>query len=231
MKVLHLILFLGFLEISFAGFLSSRHLSNDTKNFIMQLDFWRPRAYDLCFPYFQHPPESHKAPVSISCNDEDNRQYVRIINKNLLEDFQRRPTRMLIHGFLPDLSGLYWPYYFDEIRQAYEKYHKDEFNIVLVEWNGFTEYGRQKASKGYNLSRVYIKTHVAKIAARFLDGHLGTDKGIWKSLTIIGHSLGAHVAGFIGKRVVNGRVGSIIALEPSGKAWNFYNVSDLIIVL
>lgn len=43
---------------------------------------------------------------------------------------------------------------------------------------------------------------------------MGYDEDKWKKLSVVGHSLGAHIAGFAGKSVKKGKIGTIIGLDP-----------------
>lgn len=134
--------------------------------------------------------------------------WVKIFAPFTKEDYARRPTRVLIHG---------WPGLFGGkadgmkiIEDAYKKHHngKNEKNVVIVTWN--------PGSILFHIARNYCFTVAEKIA-RMLDSSLGTDEALWKNLTIVGHSIGSHIAGFVGQKVKNGKVGTIIALDPAGK--------------
>lgn len=114
--------------------------------------------------------------------------------------YNDRPTRVIIHGFMgaSDSSD------FKEIEKAYRKL---DVNIVIVKWS--------RGSLYYTAALDYVPKVGAQIA-KFLDKHLGTNEKSWKDLKLVGHSLGAHIAGFTAKKVVNGKVGTIIALDPAG---------------
>lgn len=59
------------------------------------------------------------------------------------------------------------------------------------------------------------RTHlVGRVVGEFLDFILGDDPRAWSDLTIVGHSLGAHIAGFAGKSTKKGKVGTIVGLDP-----------------
>ena len=45
----------------------------------------------------------------------------------------------------------------------------------------------------------------------------------WNRVTIVGFSLGAHVAGHVGKNVRNGRINSIVGLDPAGPLFSVRN--------
>ena len=116
--------------------------------------------------------------------------------------FKDRPTRVIIHGFMgaSDTSD------FKAIENAYRK--RNNVNIVTVKWS--------KGSIYYTAALLFVPVVGADIAA-FLDKSLGTNDKAWRDLKLVGHSLGAHIAGFIGKKVKNGKVGTIIGLDPAGE--------------
>lgn len=61
---------------------------------------------------------------------------------------------------------------------------------------------------------------VGEIVAEFLDFVIGKDNKKWDQLAVIGHSLGAHIAGFAGKNVKKGKIGTIIGLDPAAPFFN-----------
>lgn len=138
--------------------------------------------------------------------------WVKIFAPFTKEDFAKRPTRVLIHGW-PGLFGSISGSKADGmklIENAYKKHHsgEDEKNVVIVTWN--------PGSIFFHVAREYCFV-VADEIARMLDSSLGADETSWKNLIVIGHSIGSHIAGFVGKKVKNGKVGTIIALDPAGK--------------
>lgn len=131
-------------------------------------------------------------------------QYFKIVSDHTQEEFETRPTIVFIHGWITFLSksdsesGE-----FTSIVGAYKKFHPNRFNLVVVNWDG--------GSIVYPMN--YIRFNVAPKVAEFLDEKLGWNEKAWRNLKIIGHSLGAHLAGFIGKSVKRGKVGTIIGLD------------------
>lgn len=121
-------------------------------------------------------------------------------NTNL--QFKSRPTRVFIHGW----AGLsYSTKSFSIIKKTYENLFK--VNIIDVRWN--------PGSPLFHVAREYAMG-VGKKVAKFLDRKLGRSLKPWRNLKIIGHSMGAHIAGFVGKNVKNGTIGTIIGLDPAG---------------
>lgn len=95
---------------------------------------------------------------------------------------------------------------FNLIERVYRERHKD-FNIIVVDWLKLGAY--------YD-SYKFVPEVAGRVAEK-LDEVLGNNEKAWRDLKIVGHSLGAHIAGFVGKKVKNGRVGTIIGLDPAGE--------------
>ena len=70
--------------------------------------------------------------------------------------------------------------------------------------------------------------HVGQLVADYLD--FLSENGLlqWHTLTVIGFSLGAHIAGITGKRVRHGRIHNMIGLDPAGPLFSQYDPSDRI---
>jgi len=115
-----------------------------------------------------------------------------------------RRTKVLIHGMFGDrynpTNTLIYPAYL----QA------GDFNVFVVDW-------------GLGASTDVIVNGIAAgvAIARFLD-NLNNDGLLnFNDLTLVGHSMGAHVAGFAAKNV-SGRINTIIGLDAA----NIGNIND-----
>uniref|UniRef100_A0A1L8EHW9 Putative phospholipase a1-like protein n=1 Tax=Haematobia irritans TaxID=7368 RepID=A0A1L8EHW9_HAEIR len=113
----------------------------------------------------------------------------------------KNPTRITIHGWNAGRNDyVNWG-----IRKAFLSH--GNHNIITVDWNR----GR---SVDY-ASSVLAISGVGKKVANLID-FLITKHGLQlRDVEIIGHSLGAHVAGFSGKYVKSGQVHAIIGLDPA----------------
>lgn len=64
----------------------------------------------------------------------------------------------------------------------------------------------------------------ATVVARFIDFlHQNGFLANFNRLNIVGHSLGAHIAGLTGKRVTRGRVQAIFGTDPAGPLFYWTN--------
>lgn len=113
-----------------------------------------------------------------------------------------RPTTFIIHGYRPTGSPPGW---LDELIQLLLK--RQDMNLVVVDWNrGATNLNYFKAKEN-TLKAGEKLTAVVKMMQ-----HNGVSLS---SIHLIGVSLGAHIAGFIGANF-NSSIGRITALDPAG---------------
>lgn len=125
-------------------------------------------------------------------------------NRNVLEKTHfdpSKPTKVLVHGFL---NGHESPIN-EKLKESYLKNH--DVNVVVSSWGS----GSKTLCYNWAVQRVEL---VGKMIGEFLNFLMDDDEYAWERLTIVGHSLGAHVAGFAGKAVQKGKVGTIIGLDP-----------------
>ncbi|CAL4066620.1 unnamed protein product, partial [Meganyctiphanes norvegica] len=120
-------------------------------------------------------------------------------------DFTPRQTFVIIHGFLGNVSNPW-------ILQIKNKLlTRSLCNVIAVSWYA----GYYYASYWDIAARV---PHVARVLAQMMN-QLITLKGLdASSIHIIGHSLGAHVAGFCAKEI-SPKVARISGLDPAGPSF------------
>ena len=89
-------------------------------------------------------------------------------------------------------------------------------NVINVDWS--------IGAKGLDYGSARYQTEfVGKVVAQQLD-FLNERVGLnLSSVTVIVFSLGAHIAGFTGKNVKNGRLGKIVGLDPAGPVFDINN--------
>ncbi|KAM6222209.1 lipase member H isoform 2-T2 [Rhynchocyon petersi] len=117
-----------------------------------------------------------------------------------------KKTTFIIHGFRPTGSAPVW---MEDLVQGL--LFVEDVNVVVVDWNrGATTVVYNHASK---------KTReVANVLKEFIYQMLveGASLG---DIYMIGVSLGAHIAGFVGE-MFNGQMGRITGLDPAGPLYN-----------
>ncbi|KAH8257829.1 hypothetical protein KR038_001725, partial [Drosophila bunnanda] len=110
------------------------------------------------------------------------------------------PTRFVIHGW----TQSYTASMNKDIRSAWLS--RGDYNVIVVDW-------ARARSVDYATSVMAVGSTGKKVAKmiNFLKDNYGMDLG---NLYVIGHSLGAHVAGYAGKNT-NGQVHTIVGLDPA----------------
>ncbi|XP_067631660.1 phospholipase A1-like [Eurosta solidaginis] len=118
-----------------------------------------------------------------------------------ISDFDgSKRTRLLIHGwFQSHKSSMN-----SEIRSAWLS--SGNYNVIIVDW------GR---ARGEYVTAVAAVSKVGDKVASLID-YLVENYGMNLNETqVIGHSLGAHVAGYAGKNIKNGMLQAIVALDAA----------------
>ncbi|XP_070607858.1 lipase member H-A-like isoform X2 [Erythrolamprus reginae] len=111
----------------------------------------------------------------------------------------------IIHGYRFLGSPPIW---IDNIRNVLLK--KQDFNTIIVDWN------RGATTVNY-FSAVSSAKKVVPILTHLIDQMLENGVAL-DSIYMIGVSIGAHIAGFVGK-TYNGKIGRITGLDPAGPSY------------
>jgi len=114
-----------------------------------------------------------------------------------------RPTRILIHGFLEDDSADI------NVETSAELLRYYNFNVIFIDWSEGSRTINYFAAAGR------VPT-VGQFTASYLDFLHKNSLLDFNRLTVIGFSLGAHIAGHVGKNTRRGRVQYIVGLDPAG---------------
>lgn len=116
-----------------------------------------------------------------------------------------RPTILLIHGYTQSYPDTTW---LRQSRALFERHQRlADFNLIIMDWSA--------AAGGSYAQAAAMASGMGSFLANFLMklyDDLGADR---LNIHLIGHSLGAHLAGFAGKRI-RPRIGRISALDPAG---------------
>uniref|UniRef100_A0A1I8PJJ4 Lipase domain-containing protein n=1 Tax=Stomoxys calcitrans TaxID=35570 RepID=A0A1I8PJJ4_STOCA len=112
-----------------------------------------------------------------------------------------KPTYFVIHGWTQSYTaGMN-----KDIRAA--ALRSFDCNVIVVDW--------ARARSVDYASSVIAVPKVGKKVAAMVDFLNKEYKMSFDTLTVAGHSLGAHVAGFTGKNVKNGKIHTIIGMDPA----------------
>lgn len=114
-------------------------------------------------------------------------------------------SRIIIHGYRDAPHAVICV----KGREAYVA--KGDFNVIIVDWS--------KGANTFNFliakQRIYL---IGPIIAQFIEFLLETyeDALTLSDVYLIGHSLGAHLAGVVGKCMKVGKIPVILGLDPTG---------------
>ncbi|CAN8003675.1 unnamed protein product, partial [Ixodes hexagonus] len=111
-----------------------------------------------------------------------------------------RESKFIVHGFL---DTLYFGAWMTEMKDAYLK--NADLNVFIVDWSGGNGPVYDGAVANSRIAGAEIALFIRKLQQAF-----GADAS---TMHIIGHSLGAHVAGYAGHNIT--RLGRITALDPA----------------
>jgi pimeloyl-ACP methyl ester carboxylesterase len=110
------------------------------------------------------------------------------------------PIKIICHGFV-ESSNVRWML---ELRSAVLR--AENVNVIKVDWG---------QSNGFPYTQATANTRIVGVEIARLLEHLVKTKGIKLSkVHLIGHSLGAHITGYAGKRLPG--IGRITGLDPAG---------------
>ncbi|XP_055916678.1 phospholipase A1-like [Eupeodes corollae] len=152
--------------------------------------------------YYLYTPESPETPEQLYIDDVDS-----LAASSFNKD---RPTRFIVHGWQDDSNSDVNVLIREALLQV------GDFNVISVDWHSAS------GSLNYASSKSAVST-VGKNLALFID-FLNEEANMpFESLTLIGHSLGAHVCGYAGKNVMNGRINIITGLDPAGPLFDYSN--------
>ncbi|XP_044751612.1 inactive pancreatic lipase-related protein 1-like isoform X2 [Coccinella septempunctata] len=110
------------------------------------------------------------------------------------------PTKIIIHGFL---SGIREEV-FTLNKDAFLK--KADYNVIGMDWSALCEFEYLSAMRGAQIASQYL--------AEMIEWLVMQDVSL-TDIHLIGHSLGAHVAGMAGSKLTSGKVSRITGLDPA----------------
>jgi len=118
-----------------------------------------------------------------------------------------RGTTVIIHGFMSEVKPGEWMYQMKD-----ELLDNADFNVIIVDWTGGNGLPYTQATGNTRLVGAQLADLINTIAEK-------TDQ-LEADFHLVGHSLGAHVAGYAGERVIDQEsmlplLGRISGLDPA----------------
>lgn len=153
--------------------------------------------------------------IVLRLNTRDNNKVTDILDPFKPDTIKRshfdvkRQTKLLIHGFMDRYTRDGWVLNMGKLLQA------GDFNVIRVDWHTGNVAPYVQASANLRLVGAYVAKFldvIVKMGAKPDDIH------------IIGHSLGAHGAGYAGlnaRKLYNFTVGRITGLDPAGPYFGY----------
>lgn len=142
--------------------------------------------------FLLYTKSSPKEPDMLKAHDPDS------ITKSHLDP--EKPIIFIVHGFMD--SELFGPWM---VRMKDEFLMHGDYNIIIIDWSGGNKPPYYQAS-----SNTRVVGAEGALLINALEKHLGIKP---ENLHVIGHSLGSHIAGYIGERVK--KLGRITACDPA----------------
>ncbi|CAG2100125.1 unnamed protein product [Medioppia subpectinata] len=154
-----------------------------------------PQEINITFQMYSHGSQHQSIELKID------------FKKSQLKNFDpNHRTAVIIHGFMGHIQE--WMIDIKDTLYSMAT-GNDSFNVVLVDWHKGAEANYPLAASNTRVVGALIAEFIQRLCERF-DGL--TNERFW----LIGHSLGAHTAGYAGKRLTKPQVGRLTAMDPAG---------------
>lgn len=146
-------------------------------------------------------------------NNRNNPQQMRFRNPDDIRNTHfdpSKPTRFLIHGWFEDDTADI------SVATSAELLNYYDFNVIFIDWS--------EGSRTINyIGAANRVPTIGQFVASQIDFLVSQNAVNLARLTVIGFSLGAHIAGHVGKNVQSGTINSIIGLDPAGPLFSVRN--------
>ncbi|XP_052897772.1 phospholipase A1-like [Anopheles moucheti] len=123
------------------------------------------------------------------------------------------PTAILVHGWLGSSESVV----IDPLAKALLA--QENKNVIAVDWE------KGASTLLYPIARYRVPKVAALVAALIDNLVVGHGQDVNK-IGIIGHSLGAHIAGIAAKKVRSGKIGYIVGLDPASPLFRLKKPDD-----
>ncbi|RWR98506.1 pancreatic triacylglycerol lipase-like protein, partial [Dinothrombium tinctorium] len=176
--------------------------------------FNKNEFFDLIYrPISLKPQSPDNIDVTYSLYTAENKFKPDILRANMTrEDIAnthfdpKKPSKFIIHGYGGSFDDMEW---MGDIKDLFMNLVPEEFNIFGVDWS-------KGAGTIVYMQAVANTRVVGALTAHFINKLIQFTNADLKDLHIIGHSLGAHVAGIVGKSVKPTKIRRITGLDSAG---------------
>lgn len=123
-----------------------------------------------------------------------------------------RPTRVVVHGWTGDIKS-------KDIQWIRKEYVKDNYNVIGVDW------GKGAQNPIYSTSRYRVQG-TGEAVAKFVEFLIRDGGARLEDIVAVGHSLGGHVVGYVGRFLQSTGVGTlpaVVSLDPAGPLFSKSN--------
>ncbi|GAB0095877.1 hypothetical protein DMENIID0001_113120 [Sergentomyia squamirostris] len=126
-----------------------------------------------------------------------------IMQNYISEKFDRNlETKIIIHGWLNNKNSLQ----FQQFKEAYLS--NEDRNIFIVDWSDISEdINYMRAANFTQIVGMYVANKIKQL--------VNETRANVSTFHLIGHSLGAHIAGFAGAQIKNPSISRITGLDPA----------------
>ena len=119
-------------------------------------------------------------------------------------------TKVLIHGFHNTVDNASWTV---AMKDRWLDY--DDLNVIIVDWTRGARGLYHQAIVNARVVGAMVAIQIQFLVDTFSEDNKQQRYLNLSSFHLLGHSLGAHVSGYAGKRL-SGRLGQITGLDPAG---------------
>ena len=145
--------------------------------------------------------------ITFWCSNQQRQEQIKtMVNDSSLESKVNldKPFTFIVHGWTASGDSIW-------IKNATLSYWEFvDTNVCVVDWNRLSHYE-------YNIAALRNTKIVGKFIAEFIKG-LVARKVDYEDITVVGHSLGGQIAGYVGA-ALDGKLGTIFGLDPAGPSF------------
>lgn len=154
--------------------------------------------------YFLYTPQNPDEPQKLEVGNGD------LLRQSNFDP--SRPTRVVVHGWTGDITS-------KDIQWIRKEYVKANYNVIGVDW------GKGAQNIIYSTSRYRVRG-TGEAVSLFVEFLIKEGKARLEDILPIGHSLGGHVVGYIGRFLQEhgvGKLPAIVSLDPAGPLFSLDN--------